>query len=556
MGSRYFFQKIVFAAAVCGACTACHSGSKQADIVKDAGRLNEKIADHIREKTWPGGEQGPSPAGQAKYPAALARPEIVTYFYQKESFSPVWSDTGRFLPVADSMLTAIRYSDTEGLDPERYHYGTLQAIRRQLSTDSIAKYDAVKWATADVLLTDAFVNMANHLYYGLLPPDSISLKKDSSFRDTVAYALLAGTLKRNAVRQVFDSLQPRIPQYRLLCRALKDYTKRYAGRQWGTLPLRYSDTLQFNRLLEERLLAGGWIDSSGLEERTNVVQAIKDFQRSHALYPDGVAGARTIRALNVPKAYRLRQIALNLERWRHFADSLPSRYVWVNIPSFTLTVWNNDTAILKSRVITGKPDHATPLLNSAITNFQLYPYWRVPRSIIAREMLPAIRKDTGYLRKHNLEVVDRHNNVVPPESLRWDKYSEDYFPYVIRQMTGLDNSLGIIKFNFKNKYSVYLHDTNLRSLFNLSYRDLSHGCVRVQRWDSLARFLIRDDTLRHTPDSVKAWLSLQQQKWVSLKTRTPLYIRYFTCEGDSKGDLVFYEDVYGYDSLMMQKLYY
>lgn len=536
--------------------SSCHSRTEKADVVPDVAQLNSRTAEHIRQEVSTLSGQALLLSSIAKDSIRINRPEEVGFFYRQEQFAPLWSDTGVFLPVADSMLAAIQHSDTDGLNPGWYHYPILNDLYQQLKTDSVARYDAVKWSAADMLLTDAFIHMANQLRFGILPPDSISLKRDSVFTDTAAYRLLAHALKSNRLSAVLDSLQPHFPQYILLCKALKDYRKKYGSRHWDTLPIDYGDTTVFEQMLAKRLLAGGLIDSVSYREHTGITGAIKTFQRSHALYPDGVPGARTIAALNRSAEYRIQQIGVNLERWRHLKDSLPEEYVWVNIPSFMLSVWNNDTAVLVSRVIAGKPGHETPLLNSSITNFQLYPYWRVPMSIIAGEMLPAIKRDTGYLRKHNLEVVDRHNNIVPLSKLHWNKYNKNYFPYVMRQMTGLDNSLGVIKFNFKNKYSVYLHDTNLRNLFNFTHRDLSHGCVRVQQWDSLARFLVRNDTLMHMADSIAAWLQLQEQKSVALKTRVPVYIRYFTCEVNARGNLIFYDDVYGYDSVMMRKIYY
>lgn len=546
-------KKLLWVVLICCLYTACHSGGEKKDVVREVTLLNGKISGHlqsdianIKTRVFRGADDDST---------RIANPEAVQHFYNTEKFSPVWSDTGRLFPQADSMLAAIANSDDNALDPEWYHYRALRYVLHQLKTDSVARYDAIKWAQADLLLTDAFIGMASQLHYGILPPDSISLQKDSVFSDSAVGQLLINALKHRHIITTLDSLRPGAPQYDLLSKALVRYKKENINRHWDTLPVDVKDSTLFHQLLIRRLLAGGQLDSSGLENRNGIKDAVKSFQRSHDLYPDGVAGKRTIEALNLSKAYLIKQIAVNMERWRHVGNGLPEEYIWVNIPSFTLTVWNQDTAVLRSKVIAGKPGHETPLLNSSITNFQLYPYWRVPMSIIANEMLPAIRRDTGYLRKHNLEIVDRHNYVVDASKLNWSKYNKHYFPYVIRQMTGLDNSLGIIKFNFKNKYSVYLHDTNLRNLFNLTHRDLSHGCIRVQQWDSLAMFLIRNDTLRHTRDSVQSWLQTQTQKWVSLKARVPVYIRYFTCEVNKQGKLIFYKDIYGYDSIMMRKIY-
>jgi L,D-transpeptidase YcbB len=145
--------------------------------------------------------------------------------------------------------------------------------------------------------------------------------------------------------------------------------------------------------------------------------------------------------------------------------------------------------------------------------------------------------------------VDHRGNVVRADSIDWSKLSRKYFPYVLRQMDGLDNSLGILKFNFQNKFSVYLHDTNNRSLFSNSNRALSHGCVRVQAWDSLTMYMIRNDPRPEMRDSVRAWLDNEEQRVYSMTNRLPIYIRYFTAEMRG-GRLQFYEDVYGEDKTL------
>jgi murein L,D-transpeptidase YcbB/YkuD len=152
-------------------------------------------------------------------------------------------------------------------------------------------------------------------------------------------------------------------------------------------------------------------------------------------------------------------------------------------------------------------------------------------------------------------VIDRDGNAVDPYSIDWTKLHKGHFPYVLRQMDGVDNSLGIMKFNFINKYSVYLHDTNNRGLFRNTYRALSHGCVRVQQWDSLAMYLIKDDSLRYTRDSVRLWLALQQKKQVNFSRRLPIYIRYFSAAVQD-GQLLFYEDIYGEDKRLRKKIGY
>jgi murein L,D-transpeptidase YcbB/YkuD len=219
-----------------------------------------------------------------------------------------------------------------------------------------------------------------------------------------------------------------------------------------------------------------------------------------------------------------------------------------------LYVYADDTLAFHSRVIVGAPKTRTPLLNSEISNFITYPQWTVPYSIIFKEMLPKIQKDVSYLVKENLMVVDKSDSVINPDSINWAALNRSRFPYLLRQRQGDDNSLGVIKFNFRNKYSVYLHDTNARWLFGKSERALSHGCVRVQDWQKLSNFLVRADTLRFPKDTLKAWIGRQEKHVISGFPKLPLYIRYFTVE-EKQGKLKFYDDVYGEDRQLNEKYF-
>src|SRR5450432_2411465 len=146
-----------------------------------------------------------------------------------------------------------------------------------------------------------------------------------------------------------------------------------------------------------------------------------------------------------------------------------------------------------------------------------YPQWTIPESIIIKEVLPGLKKDTNYLRKKGFSLIDFKGEEVYASSVKWSKYTKG-IPYKVVQGSGDDNALGILKFNFSNKYSVYMHDTNQRYYFGRAFRALSHGCVRVQQWDKLAYFIIGNDSLNAAPnvstfksDSLKAWLKRKEK---------------------------------------------
>jgi murein L,D-transpeptidase YcbB/YkuD len=247
---------------------------------------------------------------------------------------------------------------------------------------------------------------------------------------------------------------------------------------------------------------------------------------------------------------QIRQLSANLERLR-WQKSDPDYFISVNIPSFKLRLVKNDSVKLESNVIVGKFVTKTPILESIIRSIVIYPYWHVPRSILA-EVLPLVQQDTSYLTKHNFDVLDRKGNNVKISSIDWDAYSEEDFPYVLRQREGSENTMGVIKFIFSNRYGVYLHDTNAKGLFRKKQRALSHGCVRVQKAEELAHLLISADSAEDAGD-FSEYIKLQKRMEISLTKPVVVRLEYFTVE--TIGDKIyFYDDVYGKDLQILRAI--
>jgi murein L,D-transpeptidase YcbB/YkuD len=272
---------------------------------------------------------------------------------------------------------------------------------------------------------------------------------------------------------------------------------------------------------------------------------------------DGKITSNLIDRLNSTDREKFIRIAITLDRYKQL-QPLPEKYIWVNLPSYFLQLRDSDTVVLKSKIVVGKPITRTPILTSSISDMITYPKWTIPESIVKKEILPGLQKDPAYTANKGYSLVDKDGNEIDPYQVNWAKYKE-YIPYKVVQGSGDDNALGVLKFNFPNKYSVYLHDTNQRYLFAKSSRALSHGCVRVQAWDSLARYILRNDSLHasnYVPiDSLNSWLETKQKKYIPVRKQIPLFIRYFTCDVNEKGKLVFYEDIYGEDRKIRETVF-
>jgi murein L,D-transpeptidase YcbB/YkuD len=521
------------------------------DIVRNEELFPERLKKNLTELV----EYASGHNGKINDTTSVERMSMIRDAYQKNNYTSIWSADGSWISIGDSLTTFIRNSKHEGLFPDDYHIRALNGIEHQLQTDTLARKDAALWSRADVLLTDAFIKLAAHLKRGRLPYDSTSRKDTLMNFDSIYVDALDKVVQTKSVENVLRSLEPQLPGYVELKRGIRQFVDSADFREFTYLPFPFKDSIEFFNLVKKRLYEGGILDS--LPENMDSLtlrKAIGRYQASKKMKPNNRMTEATIYSLNDTDRDRFKRIALSLDKYRLMPDTMPSTYVWVNIPSYNLKVVEDDTLAMESKVIVGTVKTRTPALYSEISNFITYPQWTVPYSIIFKEMLPAIQKDVTYLEKQNLMVVDKNDSVLDPTTIDWKKLNKKRFPYLIKQREGDDNSLGVMKFNFRNKYAVYLHDTNARWMFEKSGRALSHGCVRVQDWRELAHFLVRNDTIKYNTDTLASWIVRQEKHVVSGFKKVPLFIRYFTCEGVD-GKIRFYDDIYGEDKILTDKYF-
>jgi len=256
------------------------------------------------------------------------------------------------------------------------------------------------------------------------------------------------------------------------------------------------------------------------------------------------------RAAKPPDQARIRRLELNLERWRWLPDDLGSPHVLVDIPAFELQVRESADAIpVRMKVIVGKDTNRTPIFDDEMTEVVFSPYWNVPQSIEMKEMVPKLQEDSDFLEKNNMEVVrvrDGKAEVVPSSKVDWSDLQEKG-DLQIRQKPGADNALGYIKFIFPNRYNVYLHDTPNDNLFAKLTRDLSHGCVRVEKPVDLAHYVLKDQS-EWTPEKIDEAMHAGKEKHVALKHAIPVHLVYFTLWPGPDGKLQEFDDVYGYEA--------
>ncbi len=268
----------------------------------------------------------------------------------------------------------------------------------------------------------------------------------------------------------------------------------------------------------------------------------------------GKLGQATIDSLNVPISVLVQQMDASLERWRWLPDNYVQPRVLVNLPEFMLRTYEPDhTLALKMKVVDGaaKGNHYTPMFVRLMRYVVFRPYWNLPPSIVKKEIVPHVRRSgLGYLQSHDYEVYTNDGTVVTSYTLN----DLVHLRYSVRQRPGPKNALGLVKFLFPNEYDVYMHSTPELRLFDLTRRDKSHGCIRLEHADEMALWVMHGD--QKDPDAENGWDAEKidiamtgdlNNRTVNLRTPLPVVIGYFTAMADEDGTMHFFDDLYGYD---------
>ncbi len=327
-------------------------------------------------------------------------------------------------------------------------------------------------------------------------------------------------------------------QYSLLEKAVEDYQKLKEKDDWAEIKLPagqnslkvHSRSAVLEEIKKRLSLLGDFRAISNNEVFTPKLEdAVMRFQRRHGLEETGVINSAVIRALNVPLDTRIKQLQVNMDRLMAETMKAGGKRIVANIPEYKLHVFENKREVLSMDIVVGKTTNQTVVFDDMMEQIVFSPYWNVPESIVRNEILPAMRKNSRYLRNNNMEITGTKDGL--PE---------------VRQKPGPQNSLGKVKFLFPNKYNIYFHDTPAKTLFQKKSRAFSHGCIRLSNPFELARYLLKDDP-DWTEEAILKAMNAGSERWVTLKEQVPVSIIYYTAWVDRSGDVNFRDDIYGRD---------
>jgi murein L,D-transpeptidase YcbB/YkuD len=474
-------------------------------------------------------------------PYHLQYAKEVKAFYAGNGYKAAWL---KQLPNNDLQLLVnyVRDASDQGLNTEDYQPDQFKIVIPVSFTlphteDSLA---------AEIKFTDAAIHFFHDVLMGNRQ-ESLEYNGLNYSPSCFDIPLLLNTyVAAGRLSFLLNDTESKDAEYRLVKTTLNNYQKIVRAPGFKDAAVSLTKLNSANPGLCVRLYQLGFIDSdtatlNDVTMKANIIKAQKLF----GLTADGVLKTATLQKLNVPLSQRIAELkyTLNTLRWLNCLRQ-DKHVILVNIPSATLLLYEHGKIVIGSRIIVGKKSTPTPTLCSKVTEVVLYPYWNVPYKIATQELLPAIKRNTGYIASKNFQVLNMNGRVMNPSEINWKGLSVGNFPYVIRQSTGCDNSLGLIKLNFYNPFSVYLHDTPGKSLFKKNNRYFSHGCMRLQKAMDIGHYILKGNSIAIDTLEIKGCLKNQSPIIVPASEVIPVFVLYHTAWFDEAGNLGFFEDIY------------
>jgi len=493
--------------------------------------------------------------------------------YTRLFFVPVWIDENSVSSFSKELFSQITQDTTLDKTSKLYQ----DAILLERKAQDIYGSNGTLYQKVDLefKISQLYKGYADYALYGSINWGAFqdrlyNLKAEDIQAGWVTYrpkfgplSLIETAAMSGSLSELFTQAEPKEYHYKELQESLIKYLGMQKNGGWPIVPikgvLKPGESNELVPLLRERLRISGDYGSCSSKGDNRydscLKEAIVHFQKRHGLEDEGVIGPNTIAALNVPIEKRIEQIRLNLDRIKWLNERDSKRHIIINIPAFTL-FFDEDSALrLQMKVITGTRKNPTPVFSNLVRTIVLNPQWNVPKSIIQKEMIPKIFRDPNAMRKEKIEIYSgwgEDAQKVSASSVNWGKYRySKTVPYRFAQTPGYHNALGKVKFLFPNQFSVYMHDTPTKNLFQQNVRAFSHGCIRLSKPIELLETF---STFNDNVDFEKAEERLKgtKKEFLNLTEKVPVDVVYLTAYVDYDGVLQFRNDVYGYDNMQLQ----
>jgi len=525
-------------------------------VAADDGINPDATAQLIRASVERNPEAG-APAAQLKN---LSLAAAVAQFYERRQYRAAWSHGDN----VDALIQELINLSNDGLNPADYQLAELQQLRaQQLSQPRANPSDPKLNAQLDIVASRAYLRALSHLFRGKVNPATLSAEWNFASNDMTTEAsltLVSDALTKNDIGAAFNFARPHDAFYSVARAGLAQLRARAANGGWPTLDkaitLKPGITDHQVVLLRQRLNTAGYLPESLAGDTPEhevyddeLTAAVQKFQREHYLDDDGAIGPATRNVLNISVQARINQIRVNLERDRWLLRQMPDTYVLIDVAGYQVSYFRDAKELWKSNVQVGKAYRSTPIFRSQITYITFNPTWTVPPTILQKDILPKLRRDTRYLAKNNIRVLDNSGRELNATQIDWNRPGN----IMLRQDAGPENSLGQVVIRFPNSYSVYMHDTPHKELFGNGQRAFSSGCIRVEHPLELVELLFNDPTLWNRAN-IDQIIAEGKTRNVNLKATVPVLLTYWTIEVIGGNRIVYRPDIYQRDAPVLRAL--
>lgn len=482
---------------------------------------------------------------------AAARDADIASYYQATGYKSLWTGkSNRERKRRVALFKALSQAGNHGLPTARYDAAGLQAKMKAANSPR-------ERGLVEVEISRTFLRYSRDLQTGVLVPSRIdkAIVRQVPYRDRTSYLV---NFSKSSPSGFFKALAPKTLEYNALMKEKLRMERLLAKRGWGPTvaakSLKPGQSSASVVTMRNRLIAMGFLKRTNSQTYDAKMQsAVQQFQLAHGLAADGVAGASTIGEINKDVQTRLKSIIVAMERERWVNQVRGKRHILVNIPDFTAKVIDNGKVTFSTRSVVGanKSDRPTPEFSDVMEFMIINPSWYVPRSIVTKEYLPALKNNPNAVR--HIEITDSRGRKVNRGAVDFNQYTARTFPFAMRQPPSKGNALGLVKFMFPNKYNIYLHDTPAKNLFGREVRAYSHGCVRLaDPFDFAYTLLAKQES---NPEAYfQSVLATGRETRVDLVNPVPVHILYRTAFTTAKGHTQYRRDIYGRDGRIWNAL--
>ena len=497
-----------------------------------------------------------SGAAHAQYEAGLRHQAVIDLFYLHREGKPFWVKGSRLKREGKALLSTLKNAHYSGLNPQKYHIKRIGILLDEANNDK-------KRTFLEILLTDAYIEYVRDLSGMRIAAREIGLNP-KHWRQRISADNALALLMENddEIKFFLGKQEPQTATYQNLKSELK-YLLENSDRQAKLEIISLDETLYPERGATDvpKLRTRFELPELPVESRYrydgDLVEAVKIFQIEKGLKSDGIIGQQTLAALNRSEADNINSIILNMERLRWVHDAKPERFIVVNIPAATLWAVENGRVAYEMPVVVGRKKRQTIPFISEIHGVRFNPTWTVPETIKKEDILPNLIENPNYLADKGMELFDGYDRDAPtldPSIIDWaslDKLGLAALRMV--QTAGTHNPLGRIRVLMPNEHNIYLHDTNHKELFARSDRAKSSGCVRMERPEEIADFILKNKS-NWDVSTIDPILDKPGTTNIYTQENMPVYLLYYTTWIGAQGQVVYGNDLYDRDNKLAQAL--